>query len=146
MKPEIDEDERHPRGDDVTTGDVERRHRFVVRRIYEPAGHDELRVLVDRLWPRGVSKAAAALDDWAKDAAPSTELRRWYGHRPERFAAFARRYRDELRHSPADAVVARLLEAVATSDVALLTATKDIDHSGARVLLDHLEDMRRHDR
>ncbi|MEV0521141.1 DUF488 family protein, partial [Nonomuraea sp. NPDC050405] len=68
-----------------------------MRRVYEePAGDDGTRVLVDRVWPRGLSKAAARLDEWCKQVAPSTELRRWYGHDPDRFAEFTRRYLAEL--------------------------------------------------
>jgi uncharacterized protein YeaO (DUF488 family) len=110
-----------------------------VRRIYDDerseAGH---RVLVDRLWPRGIKKADAALDEWLKDAAPSTELRRWYGHDPGRFAEFSRRYRAELRQPPAADAVDRLIDLSATHVVILLTATADVEHSGAHVLQDHL--------
>jgi uncharacterized protein YeaO (DUF488 family) len=67
-----------------------------VRRVYDQATDDGIRVLVDRVWPRGLRKDAAALDEWAKDVAPSTELRKWYGHVPEKFAQFESRYRDEL--------------------------------------------------
>lgn len=104
-----------------------------VRRVYdEPdTGH---RVLVDRLWPRGITRAAAALDVWLKDAAPSTELRRWYGHHVPRFEEFARRYRIELRESPASDAVDRLVELARTAPVRLVTATRDVEHSGARVL------------
>src|SRR3569623_1841146 len=93
---------------------------FRVQRIYED--HDETyRVLVDRLWPRGVSKVDAALDDWLRDAAPSTKLRRWSGHDVERFAEFARRYRAELQASPAADAVRRLGELAETRTVTLLT-------------------------
>ena len=72
-----------------------------LKRAYEPAEKaDGLRILVDRLWPRGVSKAKAALDDWMKDIAPSAELRKWFGHDPARWAEFQRRYRAELRERP----------------------------------------------
>lgn len=68
-----------------------------VRRIYdEPAPEDGARVLVDRVWPRGMTKQKAQLDEWCKQVAPSTDLRKWYGHQPERFEEFTRRYRDEL--------------------------------------------------
>ena len=81
-------------------------------RVYDPARRDDEdhRVLVDRLWPRGFSKAEAALDEWLKDVAPSTELRRWYGHDVERFEEFARRYRAELLEPPASAGVDHLTE------------------------------------
>jgi uncharacterized protein YeaO (DUF488 family) len=109
------------------------RYDVELRRIYDDrgAGH---RVLVDRLWPRGVTKAEAALDEWLKDVAPSTELRRWYGHRVERFEEFARRYRAELHEPPGSAAVGRLVELIRTEPITLVTATRDVEHSGARVL------------
>ena len=93
------------------------------------------RVLVDRLWPRGVSKEKAAIDEWAKDVAPSDGLRRWYGHEPDKFAEFARRYRAELTASPGKEAVAHLRAISKKNSVALLTATRDVEHSGAAVLL-----------
>jgi uncharacterized protein YeaO (DUF488 family) len=113
--------------------------RFEIRRIYdEDCGESEYRILVDRLWPRGVRKSDANLDEWAKDVAPSTELRRWYGHDPNRFEDFARRYEDELRRDPAAAGVSRLRARATHKPVVLLTATRDLEHSGARVLRDVL--------
>lgn len=110
-----------------------------VRRIYDDVGGAAgYQVLVDRLWPRGVKKSDAGLDEWLKDVAPSTELRRWYGHDPERFAEFTRHYRAELRRSPASGAVDHLLEVASTQPILLLTATGDVEHSGARVLRDHL--------
>lgn len=111
---------------------------FSVHRIYEESAPPGLRVLVDRLWPRGVNKTAAALDEWLKEAAPSTELRRWYGHDPDRFDEFARRYRGELSRPPGIEAIDHLLELSKSGPVILLTATRDVDHSGAQVLLDHL--------
>lgn len=74
-----------------------RRYDVKVVRVYdEPDDQDGVRVLVDRVWPRGVSKDRAQLDEWLKAVAPSTALRKWYGHDPQRFAEFADRYRDEL--------------------------------------------------
>jgi uncharacterized protein YeaO (DUF488 family) len=109
-----------------------------VRRIYHDEGTAGYRVLVDRLWPRGIKKADANLDEWLKDAAPSTELRRWYGHDPDRFAEFARRYRAELRRLPASGAVDHLRRLASSRVVVLLTATSDVEHSGACVLRDHL--------
>ena len=98
----------------------------------EPAAGDGYRVLVDRLWPRGVSKEAAALDDWLKDVGPSTELRQWFGHDPERFEEFARRYEEELRGSNA---WQRLQEIVAEhARVTLLFGASDREHNQAVVL------------
>jgi uncharacterized protein YeaO (DUF488 family) len=93
---------------------------------------------VDRLWPRGIRKGDAALDEWAKDVAPSTELRRWYGHDPARFEEFARRYRHELRQAPAAEALARLRALSAHNPVILVTATRDLERSGAQVLRDVL--------
>jgi uncharacterized protein YeaO (DUF488 family) len=92
------------------------------------------RVLVDRLWPRGLTKADAALDEWVADAAPTSDLRRWYGHRVERFDEFARRYRAELQSPPASAAVDRLVELACKRPLTLLTATRDVEHSAAQVL------------
>ncbi len=112
-----------------------------LKRVYEPPAEDDgLRVLVDRLWPRGISKHDAALDEWLKDVAPSTELRRWYGHEPARFAEFRRRYREELEQPPASDA-ARHLRNLGEPRVVLLTATRDIERSGALVLCDHLAAM-----
>jgi uncharacterized protein YeaO (DUF488 family) len=111
---------------------------FELHRIYDTEQRRGYRVLVDRLWPRGVSKEKAALDEWAKDMAPSDELRRWYGHEPDKFAEFARRYRAELRASPGKEAVARLRATSKKRSVVLLTATRDVEHSGAAVLLSAL--------
>jgi uncharacterized protein YeaO (DUF488 family) len=112
-----------------------RKPRFEVRRVYDADPHDGAhRVLVDRLWPRGVAKARAPIDEWAKDVAPSTELRRWYGHEPDKFDEFARRYRKELRTTPARDDVTRLRSLSKRKRVALVTATRDVEHSGAVVL------------
>jgi uncharacterized protein YeaO (DUF488 family) len=112
-----------------------------VRRVYD-ANDGGYRVLVDRLWPRGVSKASAELDEWLKDVAPSSELRRWYGHDVERYVEFARRYEAELRVPPAATAVAQLVERARSEPVTLLTATRDVDHSGAHVLEEHLRRAR----
>jgi uncharacterized protein YeaO (DUF488 family) len=110
-----------------------------LRRVYDDdRGDASYRVLVDRLWPRGIAKADVALDEWLKDAAPSTELRRWYGHDVHRFDEFARRYRAELRRPPASAAVDRLIGLARTETITLLTATRDVEHSGARVLQGHV--------
>jgi uncharacterized protein YeaO (DUF488 family) len=107
-----------------------------VRRVYdEPSAADGIRVLVDRIWPRGLRKDAARLDDWIKDVAPSTELRTWYGHDPARFGEFRQRYLNELVGSSQRAALGRL-RALASSGkpLTLLTATRDVDHSQAQVL------------
>lgn len=116
-----------------------------VRRVYDDLGGrpGEYRVLVDRLWPRGVAKTALVLDHWAKELAPSTDLRRWYGHEPARFSQFKDHYLTELRHPEASEAAASLLrEASARTRLVLLTATKDVEHSGATVLASHLRRRR----
>lgn len=106
-----------------------------VRRAYaDPQPDDGARVLVDRIWPRGLRKDAAQLDDWAKDAAPSTELRTWYQHDPAKFSEFRRRYTAELAAPPAQAAIGRLRDLAAAGRVTLLTATKATDISQATVL------------
>lgn len=111
------------------------------RRIYEdPLPDDGNRVLVDRVWPRGMTKEAAQLQEWCKDVAPSTPLRRWYGHRPERFTEFRRRYLAELAEPEAAAAVGRLRQMLSGGPVTLLTATKDVEHSQAAVLTELLRD------
>ncbi|KJL35171.1 DUF488 domain-containing protein [Microbacterium azadirachtae] len=116
----------------MTMGDAPR---VRVRRIYDPAEPDEgARVLVDRLWPRGVSKERADLREWCKDVAPSTELRQWYGHDPERFAEFARRYRAELADPTRADALAGLRALLRQEPVTLLTAAKRSDISEATVL------------
>jgi uncharacterized protein YeaO (DUF488 family) len=116
-----------------------RRPRVEVRRVYEdiPSG-GPTRVLVDRLWPRGIAKATEPFDEWLKEVAPTTELRRWYGHDPAKFETFATRYRHELATPPASEGLARLGELVMEGGVVLVTATRDVEHSAAEVLLDIL--------
>jgi len=106
-----------------------------VRRVYDaPSPADGARVLVDRIWPRGLRKDAADLTEWAKDAAPSTELRQWYGHDPEKFSEFRRRYLDELSGRVQQAELGKLRALAATGPVTLLTATREVDISQAAVL------------
>ena len=107
-----------------------------VRRVYdEPSAADGARVLVDRVWPRGLRKDALHLDGWIKDVAPSTELRKWYGHDPARFDEFRQRYLGELAGASQRAALGRL-RALASSGkpLTLLTATRDAEHSQAAVL------------
>jgi uncharacterized protein YeaO (DUF488 family) len=105
------------------------------RRVYEPAEpSDGRRVLVDRLWPRGLSKDRARLDEWLKAVAPSDQLRRWYGHEPAKFAEFRRRYEAELSEPDRAEALRHLREEAQSGPVTLLTATKDLEHSEAEVL------------
>ncbi|GAA4572196.1 DUF488 domain-containing protein [Planotetraspora kaengkrachanensis] len=106
-----------------------------VARVYDgPAPDDGARVLVDRLWPRGLAKDAAALDDWCREIGPSAELRTWFGHDPDRFEEFVVRYRDELDEPVRAAALAHLIELGKRGTLTLLTATKAVDVSHALVL------------
>jgi uncharacterized protein YeaO (DUF488 family) len=114
-----------------------------VRRVYDPPDPaDGQRVLVDRLWPRGLSKSAAALDEWVKAVAPSDELRRWYGHEAGKFPAFRERYQAELQVPERADAVAHLRQLAGSGPLTLLTATKDVEHSQAAVLAAKLRDAR----
>ncbi|MEI7033027.1 DUF488 domain-containing protein [Streptomyces pratensis] len=117
-----------------------------VRRAYDPVEDDDgARVLVDRLWPRGVSRERAAIDVWLKDVTPSDELRSWYHHdREARHDAFVERYRAELDDASRTEGVDRLLSLLREGGpVTLVTAAKDVADSHVPVLVDHLEQMRK---
>lgn len=109
-----------------------------IKRAYEPpAKTDGQRLLVERLWPRGIRKEALKLDAWLKDAAPSTELRKWFNHDPERWLEFQRRYRAELdQHS---AAWQPILDAAAKGDVTLLFSSHDAEHNNVVALKAYLE-------
>ena len=112
-----------------------------VRRVYDPPDPaDGHRVLVDRLWPRGLSKSAAAVDEWVKAIAPSGELRRWYGHEEGKFAAFRERYGAELQKPERAEALAHLRQLARSGPLTLLTATRDVEHSQAAVLAARLRD------
>jgi len=114
-----------------------------VRRIYEPVLPDDgTRVLVDRLWPRGVSKERAHLDEWFKDMAPSNELRQWYHHDPERFDEFVTRYRSELAGPEQARELQQLRDLATAGHVTLLTATRDPEISEAAVIAEVLDGPR----
>lgn len=123
-------------------GDPPPRHGPVpigVARVFDPTPpRGAHRILVDRLWPRGVTRSDPPFETWMKEVAPSTELRRWYGHEPDRFDEFARRYRRELTERSGQEALARLHELADTGDLVLVTAAKDVDHSAAVVLRDLL--------
>ena len=104
-----------------------------IKRIYDaPVPADGRRVLVDRLWPRGVSKDKARIDEWLKEVAPSDELRKWFGHDPEKWEEFRRRYREELKDH--EGLLAQLRSEVRKGAVTLLFAAKDAEHNNAVVL------------
>jgi uncharacterized protein YeaO (DUF488 family) len=112
-----------------------------IARVYAPpTPADGARVLVDRLWPRGLAKAAAQLDDWCKAIAPSTELRGWYGHVPERFEEFVGRYRAELEEPARVEALTALTALSRRGPVTLLTATKVPELSHAAVIAQAMAD------
>ena len=113
-----------------------------LKRAYQPAARsDGYRVLIDRLWPRGVSKEQARLDEWAKELAPSSELRRWFGHDPARFEAFRRRYRDELVAQ--DKKLRELRKRAREGTLTLVYGAHDSEHNDAVVLAELLRRGRR---
>jgi uncharacterized protein YeaO (DUF488 family) len=112
-----------------------------IKRVYAPpAKMDGSRILVDRLWPRGLRRETAALTSWFKDIAPSTELRRWFGHDPQRWAEFNRRYRQELEANPV--AVAELATLLHRGPSTLLYAAQDEQHNHAVVLADYMAEHR----
>ena len=109
--------------------------RVAIKRVYdEPHASDGMRVLVDRLWPRGLSKERAHVDLWLKDIAPGNELRTWYHHDPAKFDEFRQRYEAELASSAAHDALTRLRELVRQQSVTLVFAARDAEHSNAAVL------------
>ncbi len=103
-----------------------------IKRVYDLAADDGFRILVDRLWPRGVSKEAAKLDLWLKEVGPSNELRQWFGHDPVKFDEFARRYRQELKVNPAYDELKAIVSQ--HEKVTLVYSAKDVSHNQAVVL------------
>ena len=113
--------------------------KYKIERIYKStASDDSYRVLVDRLWPRGISKERAALNEWNKEIAPTDELRKWFNHDPEKFLEFSRRYMKELDNNPAAAEAKNNWNE--QSAVTLLCGAKDTEHNQAIVLKKWLED------
>ena len=109
---------------------------FKMKRAYDPpSAEDGTRVLVERLWPRGLTKERAAIDIWCREVAPSPELRKWYAHDASKWEAFKERYLEELRDNPA---VGRLKELSRSRTVTLVFATRDAEKSSARLLMDLL--------
>ena len=121
-------------------------HRINIKRAYAaPSRDDGRRVLVDRMWPRGVTREKLALDEWLKEAAPSDGLRRWFNHDPTRWAEFAARYRDELKAPPASDAVAGLARSAREGPLTLVYAARDEAHNNAVALRDVIvQHMSRH--
>lgn len=114
-------------------------NKILVKRVYDPpSDEDGIRLLVDRLWPRGISRQGARIDEWLRDIAPSDGLRKWYGHKPELFPEFVRKYRLELEDKVE--MLDRIREINAGSNVTLLYSAKDRELNQAVVLHDFLLD------
>jgi uncharacterized protein YeaO (DUF488 family) len=110
-----------------------------LKRAREPATRtDGYRVLVERLWPRGVKKESLPLDEWLKEIAPSVELRKWFSHDPERWPEFQRRYRQELRHEPAKEHLRELVDRAEHGTVTLIFSTHDPEKNNAAILKDEI--------
>jgi uncharacterized protein YeaO (DUF488 family) len=132
----------HQGQEDLLEGDemMAKKPQVQVRRAYEePAPGDGARVLVDRLWPRGLSKDKADLDEWCQTIAPSTTLRKWYGHDPDLFEEFVRRYHAELQDPERSEALEHLRELAQRGPLTLITATKHPQISEAAVLADLLQ-------
>ena len=109
-----------------------------IKRVYEkPEKEDGYRILVDRLWPRGISKASAEIDEWIKEIAPSTELRKWFNHEPEKFSEFKKRYKEELKTHVAE--LKKIHEISQKKKITLLYSAKDTHYNQAVVLLEVLQ-------
>ena len=116
--------------------------KVVIRRIYDaPAAkeHETYRVLVDRLWPRGVSKDDLQYEAWEKELAPTPELRKWFGHDPERWSEFVKRYRKELAGEEARERLALLLKAAGRRNITLLYGARDPEHNHALIMAKEIE-------
>src|SRR5271165_1535896 len=118
---------------------------IALKRVYEsPAKSDGTRVLVDRLWPRGLTKADAAVDEWLRDLAPSNELRRWYHARPEEWAAFRKKYLKELTLPEAETALTQLYHlAHKKKRLTLLFASRNVERNNATVLKELIDGMRK---
>jgi uncharacterized protein YeaO (DUF488 family) len=109
-----------------------------IKRVYEePSTSDGKCILIDRLWPRGLTKEKAKVDLWLKDIAPSTELRQWFGHDPSKWNEFKKRYHDELKKNRE--IIVKLIEQLKTGKVTLVYGAKDEEHNDAVVLKEYLE-------
>ena len=115
-----------------------RNMKIKIKRVYEqPDKDDGVRILVDRLWPRGLTKEKAAVDLWLKEIAPSTELRKWFGHDPEKWKSFRGRYETEIRHN--DDLIKVLKQRVREGTITLIYGARDEKHNEALVLKQFLE-------
>ncbi len=110
-----------------------------IKRVYDPPDpSDGVRILIDRLWPRGLSKDRAKIDEWFRDIAPSDRLRQWFGHKPERWEEFRKRYREELRKPERRALLQQIAALAQKGTVTVVFAAKDAEHCNARVIAEVL--------
>jgi uncharacterized protein YeaO (DUF488 family) len=120
---------------------MEAGHGVKIKRAYDkPDADDGVRILVDGLWPRGLSKAELKIEKWEKEIAPSKELRNWYGHEPEKWPEFRKRFRTELAKSPRKEALERLTEIAEKGDLTLVFGTRDAEHSNAAVIAEMIEE------
>ncbi len=113
-----------------------------IKRAYEERdSSDGKRILIDRLWPRGLSKAEAGIDEWLKDLAPSTELRKWFGHDPEKWHEFRRRYSEELKDPGKKVLLEKVARMAGQGNVTLVYSAKDTEHSDVKVLQEIIQKM-----
>lgn len=111
-----------------------------IKRVYDPwEAEDGYRILVDRLWPRGIKKEDLKLDEWAKHLAPSTELRKWFNHQPERFDQFSEKYHTELHQQHQELL--RIKKISKTQTISLLYSSRNLHFNQATILLDYLQSM-----
>lgn len=111
-----------------------------VKRAYEKASRaDGYRVLVDRLWPRGISKDDLKIDEWMKEIAPSAELRKWYGHEPEKWPEFRKRYRAELQKPPASELLEQLRRRARKQQVTLVIGARNAEHANGAVIAEMIQ-------
>ncbi len=113
-----------------------------IKRVYEKkSAADGHRIYIDRLWPRGVTKEEAAFDEWLKELAPSDELRRWFGHQPEKFREFRQKYIKELSRPEPHARMQQIADTASKRDVTLLYSAKDTEHNDAVVLAELIKNL-----
>ncbi len=118
---------------------MEKNMAITAKRIYDVPGRtDGIRILVDRLWPRGMKKETARVDEWLREIAPSTELRNWFGHKPERWLEFQKRYRRELQQHPRAELAEHLRSLARRKKVTLLYGARDTEHNQAVALSKYL--------
>ncbi len=117
-----------------------------IKRAYDKReSADGKRILIDRLWPRGLSKSEAGIDEWLKDLGPSNELRKWFGHDPEKWEEFKKRYNKELSAPDKVALMGKIARTAEQTDVTLIYSAKDTEHSDVRVLKELINKMMKKD-